>query len=201
MWNNRLLTLLSRTKIRYTRFPRLSLQSTYKLNLGLHFYSTDVQDKYRQKLLEKAKKEGFNTIEELQSHLKEQIEKKKKEFNKIDILKELEDYEQKLKMSSSLSSNAGYTKSKGPLDPNKPKAPFKTLDSYLATEKIKDLSKQEVEFLWRARWAEVKDSLCAVVPVDVFNKMLVNVRGNPIFVLPLPRVLDPSKTANEPRCV
>ena len=150
------------------------------------FYSSSPEQKYRKKLLEEAQKQGFNSIEELKNHLKETIESKKREFNKIDPLKELEDYQQKTQMENNNSKHL-MTKSRSPLDPSAPKVPFKTLDSFLDVGKLKDLSKQEVEFLWRARWAQKDNTLCAVIPVSVYDKMMANARNNPIFVLPLPR--------------
>ncbi|QLG73689.1 hypothetical protein HG535_0F02000 [Zygotorulaspora mrakii] len=150
-------------------------------------YSTDFKQKpYKEKLLTKAREKGFETVEELLEKSKEDLLRKKREFCKIDPLKELENYEQRMKMSE---NNAGLTKSKGPIDPNMSATPFKTFDSFLKLDKVKDLSKQEIEFLWRAKWVNKDNSLCAVVPLDVFNKMVTKVRENPVFVLPLPRVI------------
>lgn len=152
------------------------------------YYSTEsLEQRYKDKLLQKAKEQGFNSIEELKDHLKEEINRKKKELSKIDPLKELEDYEQRIKMSQ---NNAAATKPRDPIDPKSPKVPFKTLDFFLKVEKIKDLSKQEVEFLWRARWANKENTLSAVVPNSVFEKLNKNARENPVFVLPLPREID-----------
>lgn len=157
-------------------------------------YSTAPIDKYQEKLLKKAKEQGFDSVSQLLESAKEDIEKKKKEFNRIDPLKELEDYEQRMKMSA---NNAGMTKARGPVDASQAKAPFKTLDSFLNVEKIKELSKQEIEFLWRAKWMNKNDALCAVVPVDIFDKMMNNAKSSPIFVLPLPRAAAEGQEAPE----
>lgn len=152
---------------------------------SLKFYSIDsIAEQYQQRLLERAKEKGFESVQALLEDSKEDIQKKKKNFNKIDPLKELEDYEQRIKMSTNLS---GLTKGKGPIDPNQSGAPFKTLNSFLNYEKIKELSKQEVEFLWRAKWLNKENVLCAVVPVNVFDKLMLTAKSNPVFVLPLPR--------------
>lgn len=152
---------------------------------SLKFYSIDsIAEQYQQRLLERAKEKGFESVQALLEDSKEDIQKKKKNFNKIDPLKELEDYEQRMKMSTNLS---GLTKGKGPIDPNQSGAPFKTLNSFLDCEKIKELSKQEVEFLWRAKWLKKENVLCAVVPVNVFDKLMLTAKSNPVFVLPLPR--------------
>lgn len=154
-------------------------------------YSTDpLESRYREKLLKKVQEQGFESIDQFLHSSKEELDKKKKEFNKIDPLKELENYEQRMKMSA---NNAGMTKSKGPIDPSQPEAPFKTLDSFLDVEKIKELSKQEVEFLWRAKWMNKDNAMCAVVPVEIFDRMVANAKSNPIFVLPLPREMEGEK--------
>lgn len=146
-----------------------------------HYSTESLEQKYKDKLLEKAREQGFATIEEFKDSLKDELQKRKQELNKIDPLKELEDYEQRTKMTSNIA------KSRGPIDPSSPKQPYKTLDQYLAVEKMKDLSKQECEFLWRARWANKDNVLNAVVPIDIWGKMYTLARQNPIFVLPIPR--------------
>ncbi|EJS42102.1 atp11p [Saccharomyces arboricola H-6] len=157
------------------------------------FYSSIPEEKYSKKLLGEAQKQGFNSVEELKNHLKETIKYKKLEFNKIDPLKELEEYQQRTQMANNNSKNM-MTKPRSPLDPNAPKVPFKTLNSFLNVAKIKDLSKQEVEFLWRARWAQKDNALSAVIPVGIYDKMMANARNNPIFVLPLPRQIQSEDT-------
>lgn len=173
-----------------TRLASLVSQNTFqRLSRNSHSsYSTNpIESKYYDKLLKKAREEGFESVEKYLENSKKELEEKKKDFNRIDPLKELEEYEQRMKMSA---NNAGMTKSKGPVDATQPKAPFKTLDSFLNVEKIKELSKQEVEFLWRAKWMNKDNALCAVVPVNIFDKMIANARSNPIFVLPLPRQME-----------
>ncbi|AAS51741.2 ADL179Cp [Eremothecium gossypii ATCC 10895] len=148
------------------------------------YSSKTVEDRYREKLLETARSKGFKTIEELKANLKDELEARKQKLNRIDPLKELEAYEQRTKMAE---NNAKAARLRGPVDASTPRAPFKTLDSYLDVEKIRQLSKQEVEFLWRARWMNKDGVLNAVVPVDVFERMSGYARANPAFVLPLQR--------------
>ena len=151
----------------------------------LSYYSTEaLEGRYKDKLLQEAHKQGFTTVDELKKHLKDDLKSKRKELSKIAPSKELQEYEQRVKMSS----NATTTKSKGAVDATKPVTPFKTLDAFLNLEKIEELSKQEIEFLWRAKWTNKDMVLSAVVPVDIYKKIIANARANPIFVLPLPRV-------------
>ncbi|AET37790.1 Atp11p Ecym_2031 [Eremothecium cymbalariae DBVPG len=176
------------------------IRTAYSASVGsLHIqniqkrYST-IPERYTDKLLQKARERGFKSVEELKFHLKKEIESKKKEFNKIDPLKELEDYEQRMKMCE---NKGKMTNTRGPIDSSAPQLPFKTLNSFLNVEKMKQLSKQEVEFLWRARWMEKDNMLNAVVPVDVFNKMSSNAKSNPILVLPLPRDIQAANTEGQ----
>lgn len=149
-------------------------------------YSTaSPTEQYNDKLLKKAKQHGFQSIEELKDYLKEDINKKTAEFNRIDPLKEL-NY-QYAKMSS---NNVKTTVNRGPIDSNGPTQAFKTLYSYLNAEKIKELSNQEVEYLWRARWTNQENTLNAVIKSDVYDKIIRNVKKNPVFVLPLPREIN-----------
>ena len=155
------------------------------------YYSTDprtnYEDKYREKLLAKAKSQGFNSIEELKASMKETIDSKKKEMNKIDPLRDLEEYQRSV---SSAHSSTGPQKISGTdslRDVQSPEKPFKTLNDYLDLEKVKKLSNQEIEYLWRSRWSQDGNTLSAIVPKDVFLRMANNVRANPCFVLPLPR--------------
>ncbi|XDT43311.1 ATP11 protein [Nakaseomyces glabratus] len=151
-----------------------------------------IEDRYKEKLLQKAKAEGVESIEELKKRLADQIEEKKKELNKIDPLRELE---QHLNAGSRIHTNKEHKTTKMSNKSNEksgnvlPKdKPYKTLDDYLKLDKIKDLSKQEVEFLWRAKWSNRDDSLVAVVPyVKTFQSMYKYAVKNPLFVLPLPR--------------
>ncbi|EDO16197.1 hypothetical protein Kpol_1014p15 [Vanderwaltozyma polyspora DSM 70294] len=153
-------------------------------------YSTEaIEARYRVKLEQLAKAKGYASVEEMRDGLKGDIDAKKKEFAQNDPLKGYEEtvgvlgqQQQQQQLDSS-----GLTRSKGPLDSPQPKVPFKTLDSYLNVEKISQLSRQEVEFLWRAKWANKDNVLNAVVPIDVYEKMLANSKENPAFVLPLPR--------------
>ncbi|SCW03792.1 LAFE_0G18316g1_1 [Lachancea fermentati] len=185
-----------------TRFQARSAASiTYKTFLQQQQqvfskkYSTEsLEERYQEKLLEKAKSEGFDSIEKLKEHQKEEIEQRKKQLNRIDPLKELEEYEQRMKMSQ---NNIKAAEARGAIDPNQPKTPFKTLDSFLKVDKIKDLSKQEIEFLWRARWASKENVMNAVVPREVFEKMLKNIKEAPTFVLPLPRIVETGSTEKD----
>lgn len=144
-----------------------------------------ILEKYRAKLDVKAREKGLKSAEDLKEHLKDEITDLKKSMNKIDPLKELEDYEKAVKFQESIKSS----KAKGldPIDPNTPTAPFKTLDSFIKTDKLMDLGQTEIEFLWRARFQNDETALVAAVPAATWQTMYQLARKNPSFVLPLPK--------------
>ncbi|KAG0672229.1 hypothetical protein C6P45_003704 [Maudiozyma exigua] len=168
------------------------IRSVYvqKYNHGLRYYTSDVEQRYKDKLLENAKKLGFNSIEELKANLKDSIESKKKELNKIDPFKELEEYETRQNSATTTKS----TKYVSGIDPNLKQAPYKKLDSYLNLDKISNLSPQQIEYLWRAKWGKNENVMSAVIPNEIFDKMYKYIRQNPVFVLPLPRKITGTET-------
>jgi len=64
---------------------------------------------------------------------------------------------------------------------------IKPLSSYLDLEKVSKLPNKEVEYIWRLRHANDPLSLCAVIPLETYNRIYHNARNHPQFVLPLPR--------------
>ncbi|EXJ76009.1 uncharacterized protein A1O5_00517 [Cladophialophora psammophila CBS 110553] len=64
---------------------------------------------------------------------------------------------------------------------------IKPLSSYLDLEKVSSLPKKEVEYIWRLRHANDPLSLCAVIPLETYNRIYRTARRHPQFVLPLPR--------------
>lgn len=164
--------------------------SVQRYNHGLRYYTSDIEQRYKDKLLENAKKLGYNSVEELKAYLKDSIESKKKELNKIDPLKELEEYEARQNSTATTKS----TKPVSGIDPNLKQAPYKKLDSYLNLNKISNLSPQQIEYLWRAKWGQNENVMSAVIPNEIFDKMYKHIRQNPVFVLPLPRKIIGTET-------
>lgn len=64
---------------------------------------------------------------------------------------------------------------------------IKPLSSYLDLEKVSALPNKEVEYIWRLRHANDPLSLCAVIPLETYNRIYRTARTHPQFVLPLPR--------------
>lgn len=64
---------------------------------------------------------------------------------------------------------------------------IKTLSSYLDLEKTRALPQKELEAIWRLRHVEDAQSLCAVIPLDVYKKLEATAKKHPHFILPLPK--------------
>lgn len=64
---------------------------------------------------------------------------------------------------------------------------IKPLSAYLDLEKVSTLPKKELEYIWRLRHASNPLSLCAVIPIETYNRIYQTARRHPQFILPLPR--------------
>ncbi|CAM9021055.1 unnamed protein product [Wickerhamomyces anomalus] len=113
------------------------------------------------KVQDPLEKVGASNVDELKEKLKDKIEDTKKEFNKIDPLKELEEYERKQALEAQ-QKKLHEDKLRGP---RKGGYTRKTI--------------QNIEL--------IQNSLISIVPSNVFDKLYKNARENPTFVLPLPR--------------
>lgn len=142
--------------------------------------------KYAEPLQKKAHDLGLGTVEELKEMLRSEISEKKKAMNSIDPLTKLKEYErkenEKLKQRKKTSS-----KIRDAIDSSHTQAPYKTLASYLDLEKVLVLPKSELQYIWRARFANQERSMYATLDAVQFAGMFSNAFKNPNFVLPLPK--------------
>lgn len=166
--------------------PRVNIVRSYATNPELPL------EKYKHKLEQKAKEVGALNVAELQEKLKDQIEAKKKEFNAVDPLKELEEYERKQAEELKKKKRQEETNPviRAAIDKNTPKEPYKTLASFIDVEKVKELPRKELEFVWRARFQNKERTLQAMMEAHQFATIFANAFKNPNFVLPLPRSED-----------
>mmetsp|Transcript_1054 Transcript_1054/g.1162 ORF Transcript_1054/g.1162 Transcript_1054/m.1162 type:complete len:303 (-) Transcript_1054:1364-2272(-) len=161
-----------------------------KNNRLIRFNSSSTKDivlqRYKDKLNERANALGLKDVDELKDKLKDDIEKKKKEFSAVDPLKELEEYERRQALEIQ-KNNDKTIKVRSPIDKNTPQAPYKVLNSYVDVEKVKDLPLKELEFIWRARFQNTERTMVAVLNNLQFASMYANAFKNPSFILPLPK--------------
>ncbi|PYH97502.1 F1F0 ATP synthase assembly protein Atp11 [Aspergillus ellipticus CBS 707.79] len=150
--------------------------------LATHHDPNQVLDRYKSKLKDKAQKEGHENVESLKEAYQE----------KINDLRQ--------KATTPLTPEPSKPSSstiKPPLPPSPTPAAraatsakstgIKPLDSFIDVEKVRDLPPKEIEALWRLRHANSSQSICAVIPVETYQRIASAARENPQFILPLPR--------------
>ena len=64
---------------------------------------------------------------------------------------------------------------------------IKTLSSYLDLDKTRALPHKELEAIWRLRHVNDAQSLCAVIPLDIYRTLEATAKKHPHFILPLPK--------------
>ncbi|KAL4968072.1 ATP11 family protein [Aspergillus stella-maris] len=155
--------------------------------LATHRDPNQVLEKYRSKLDQKAKQEGFSSVETLKEAHQEKIDKLRREASTI-LTPEPPTPSQKphtpppppQAQSTAQSQVAAAAK-------NASSTGIKALSSYLDVEKVRALPAKEIEALWRLRFASNPTSICAVIPLETYERINSAARQNPQFILPLPR--------------
>ncbi|KAL8867012.1 MAG: hypothetical protein Q9174_005935 [Haloplaca sp. 1 TL-2023] len=166
------------------RGPRLTQRRWAQVHdvrfLVTHQQSNAVTEKYREKLQQKAKQQGLQSVDELKAVYKDRDQK------------------------HSRAAPAGSSPfpppppPPTPLESSSPQAApspaktsiptgLKTLSSYLDLEKTSSLPPKEIEYIWRLRHASSPTSLCAVLPSSTYTRLQSTAQKHPQFILPLPR--------------
>ena len=162
--------------------------------------SSQVLDKYKSKLEEKAKKEGKQNVDELKEAYKDKIDN----FRKNAIVPGAN-----APLSAQQPPTPVQTDSSIPYQPppppepqqaqqnpsalpNVPKVPgrkdgVKILGSFIDVDKTSELPDKEIETIWRLRHVKDPQSLCATMQAETFRRIMVTARKHPQFILPLPR--------------
>lgn len=170
-------------------FPRVAVRAAGRSSarfLSNQSSQLALHEKYKEKLEKKAQALGVGSVDELKDKLRDEIEEKKKEFNALDPLKELDEYEQKQAEALKKKKKQNLAE-RGPIDKSKPHAPYKTLASFLDVEKAKELPEKELQFIWRARFQNKDRALHANLNATQFANLFANAFKNPNFILPLPK--------------
>ncbi|KAL4754270.1 hypothetical protein BDW72DRAFT_167114 [Aspergillus terricola var. indicus] len=163
--------------------------------LATHHDPNQILDKYRAKLDQKAKQEGFESVEALKKAHQEKIDKLRREASTV----------------LTPEPPAPSTKPHSPPPPPKPQSVaqsqvaaaaksvsssgIKPLSSYLDVEKVRSLPPKEIEAIWRLRHASNSHSICAVIPLETYQRIVSAARQNPQFILPLPRSASESQSS------
>ncbi|KAI1431079.1 ATP11 protein-domain-containing protein [Xylaria sp. CBS 124048] len=152
----------------------------------------NVAERYREKLNRKAQAEGLRDVGELKAVYADRIEELKKRDNihvpGLDALladaAAPEPSRQSQPQTQRQSESRAQTQS---TPPRPPTAAVKPLSEILDLPKVRGLSAEALSTIWRARHAEQKNSLCAVVPTTTYGALEETARASPRFVLPLLR--------------
>ncbi|KAH8703320.1 ATP11 protein-domain-containing protein [Talaromyces proteolyticus] len=168
--------------------------------LATHRDPQQILEKYQDKLKQKAKEEGHESIESLKEAYKEKISKHRSSAATVVTPEPV----------PNLSSKTSIPPSPSPVSQQSPPSPIaaaakaasgppgiKPLSSILNIDKILALPAKEIETLWRLRHAHNPHSICAVVPLDTYQRMANVARSNPQFILPLPRQAPASSTEGQ----
>ncbi|RAK94541.1 F1F0 ATP synthase assembly protein Atp11 [Aspergillus costaricaensis CBS 115574] len=163
--------------------------------LATHHDPNQVLDRYRSKLKQKAQAEGHQDIDSLKEAYKEKIE----EFR----------HKATTPLTPEPPKSSPSPSTTGPSPPPPPPTPqaraassatstgIRPLDSFIDVEKVRGLPAKEIEAIWRLRFANNSHSVCAVIPVETYQRIVSAARQNPQFVLPLPRTQSEAQTAEE----
>jgi ATP synthase F1 complex assembly factor 1 len=137
-------------------------------------------------------REGLRDINELKEVYKEKIQHmKKKASMPIPTVK-----------APPTPPPSPITSSPFPPPPPAPRIPtekapsipgIKTLSSYLDIEKTRALPQKELEAIWRLRHVNDAQSLCAVIPLPVYQNIEATAKKYPHFILPLPKEGKPTE--------
>ncbi|KAG7108475.1 Protein ATP11 like protein [Verticillium longisporum] len=148
-------------------------------------------DKYREKLNQKARLEGHQSVDDLKAAYAERIDElKKKETIEIPL-----PTPPPSPSSSSASSPSPQPAAAGAppaaaaakSSTSKSASGVKPLGDILDLEKAAALPEKELTAIWRLRHAHTPNTLCAVIPSPTYAAIEALARRAPQFVLPVPR--------------
>ncbi|KAJ2082202.1 hypothetical protein H4R24_001772 [Coemansia sp. RSA 988] len=156
-------------------------------------HTPDYEEKYREKLLRRAREEGVETVGELrqkiregkscsqhQQHTHRSIEDQsaastatRQASTKVPLSTNADTGKRRLDRSSHQSAN------------NLPSS-AKSLDQIMRIDLLSDKSVEDIGEIW-TRYHATKDMISAAIPSSTYRELLSVAQKNPLFVLPLPR--------------
>lgn len=75
---------------------------------------------------------------------------------------------------------------KRPIDTKKAELPFKKLEQIMKIELLSGKSAEDVKTIW-LEYHLNKNAIAAVIPLDIYNKMMETAKKYPTFIFPIPR--------------
>ncbi|OJJ02513.1 hypothetical protein ASPVEDRAFT_132684 [Aspergillus versicolor CBS 583.65] len=179
---------LARTRTPFIRSQQRRWAQVHDVRfLATHRDPNQVLEKYRSKLNQKAQQEGFQSVESLKEAHQEKIDKLRREASTILTP---EPPSPSATPQSPPPPPSAQTTAQSQVAAASKSTGIKPLSSYLDVEKIRDLPPKEIEALWRLRHASNPNSICAVVSLETYERIISAARQNPQFILPLPRTTE-----------
>ncbi|KIX07073.1 uncharacterized protein Z518_05050 [Rhinocladiella mackenziei CBS 650.93] len=182
---------LPRSQRRWARVNDVRFVTTHRDN-------EHILDRYREKLEQKAKEEGHDSVSSLKEAYKEKISDLRRSASILPAAPSASTssspakpfpFQQPPPPPPTVQSMPTTQQSSAPRQTKSASGTpgIKPLSSYLDLEKVATLPKKEVEYIWRLRHAKDPLSLCAIIPLETYHRIYRTARIHPQFVLPLPR--------------
>jgi len=169
--------------------------------VATHQRPNKVLDKYKDKLEQRARQEGFNNAEEMKAAYADKINDLKQKATVPGA---------NAPISAQPPPSPEKTADSIPYQAPPPPAPqqaqaatphrqqaesvtraskdgVKSLSSFIDIEKTAELPHKEIEAIWRLRHIQDPQSLCAVMQADTYKRIASTAKKHPQFILPLPR--------------
>ncbi|PHH81303.1 hypothetical protein CDD82_1047 [Ophiocordyceps australis] len=148
---------------------------------------SDVIEKYRSKLEEKARLEGFSGIDALRNAYADKITAQKRRDQPPPPQPKTPKLQELLRKPGPKPQTDWYTTDPVPEKPLfVPKAQIQTLDQIIDLEKVRNLPDDELAALWRLRYSKSPKNVCAVIPASTYKAMERVAIDVPRFIIPVP---------------
>lgn len=154
-------------------------QRAYATITQVRYDKQSITDKYAEKLQQRARQEGVETIDELKQKLSSSLKASKA----AETAKRIADVKRKIKTARASSKLVEKTVSPPP-PPAPRKYAFKTLHEIMNLEKTTPLASDELANLWATYNAE-KGNLSASIPAETYHRLYAQSKKYPVFILPL----------------
>lgn len=144
-----------------------------------------VLERYREKLDQKAKEQGLNSLDELKTAYSDKIADLRQRDAVADALTPPRAPEESSTQSSTTPASTPTSSASRSLSKSS-SSTVKPLSAILDLDKARTLPDKELTAIWRLRHANDPLTLCATIPGATYAAMEATARSTPQFVLPVP---------------
>ncbi|KAM5345340.1 hypothetical protein ACJ41O_011202 [Fusarium nematophilum] len=177
------------------RAPRAINQRRWAQVHDIRFLATTqppqaVLEKYREKLNQKAQKEGHESIDQLKAAYADKIDAERRkdaiEHPPIPQAPDTPIAQPNKDLPPGQTEPTKDRETPRPPPAGSEKPAIKALNDIIDLPKARELPDKELTAIWRLRHASSEHSLCAVIPASTYKAMEDAARTAPQFVLPVP---------------